>query len=222
MERVPEPELMLDDEQARAYAEADFEEAHQGFVRLFGETFPEVEVDGVVLDLGCGPADVTIRFAHAYPDCVIHGIDGSPAMLRHGREAVRTAGLEGRIELLEGLLPHAQPPLDNYDVVISNSLLHHLGDAEILWHSILEYARAGTLVFVMDLMRPASVAELDELTARYASEEPEVLRHDFRASLRAAYTPDEVRSQLDAAGLQDFGVRPVSDRHLVVAGRMEM
>ena len=39
MERQPEPELMLGEEQARAYAEADFEEAHSRFAELLKETF---------------------------------------------------------------------------------------------------------------------------------------------------------------------------------------
>ncbi|HET9234400.1 MAG TPA: SAM-dependent methyltransferase, partial [Candidatus Eisenbacteria bacterium] len=58
MERIPEPELMTEDEQARAYAQADFEEAHSRFIALFRETFPEVS-EGTALDLGCGPGDIT-------------------------------------------------------------------------------------------------------------------------------------------------------------------
>jgi ubiquinone/menaquinone biosynthesis C-methylase UbiE len=36
----------------------------------------------LVLDLGCGPADVTIRFAKANPGYKFHGVDGSAAMLK--------------------------------------------------------------------------------------------------------------------------------------------
>ena len=35
MERIPEPDLMSEQEQARAYAEADFSEPHENFVDLF-------------------------------------------------------------------------------------------------------------------------------------------------------------------------------------------
>ena len=67
MKRIPEPELMDTDEQARAYAAADFSAAHQSYVTLFSETFPQRPAKATVLDLGCGPADVTIRFAKANP-----------------------------------------------------------------------------------------------------------------------------------------------------------
>ena len=35
MRRIPEPELMDDAEQAKAYAEADFSEPNQRFLELF-------------------------------------------------------------------------------------------------------------------------------------------------------------------------------------------
>ena len=66
MERIPEPELMDEAEQARAYAEADFSGPHDMFVQLFREAFPDTAPAGAVLDLGCGPADVTRRFASAF------------------------------------------------------------------------------------------------------------------------------------------------------------
>lgn len=38
--RTPEPELMLEPEQAKAYSEADFAEAHDGFVEAFRRASP--------------------------------------------------------------------------------------------------------------------------------------------------------------------------------------
>ena len=54
----------------------------------------------------------------------------------------------------------------------------------------------------------------------YAAGEPETLRHDFLASLKAAFAPDEIRDQLAAADLKELKVRLVSDRHVLVAGTM--
>ena len=42
MERTPEPELMKEPEQARAYAEADFIESNTLFVDLFRSRFPSI------------------------------------------------------------------------------------------------------------------------------------------------------------------------------------
>ena len=81
-------------------------------------------------------------------------------------------------------------------------------------------AEAGAHVVVMDLARPASETAVDSLVETYALNEPDVLRRDFRNSLFAAYTVDEVEQQLQAAGLDTLAVQMVSDRHLAVTGRI--
>ena len=220
MQRIPEPELMNDAEQAAAYAFADFEEPHSRFIELFRETFPGEAVAGAVLDLGCGPGDVTIRFVHAFPECVAHGVDGAAAMLAHGRSRLEREGLLGRVELIQGYLPGAALPLGGYDTVISNSLLHHLRDPTVLWETLKHYAKPGARVFIMDLLRPAGRDQAQALVDEYAANEPQILRHDFFHSLLAAYRVDEVAAQLRAAGLAGLGVRQISDRHLLIHGRM--
>jgi len=225
MPRQPEPDLMDDDQQARAYALADFEQPHDNFVALFKQTFyttgsQQKSLTGPVLDLGCGPADVTIRFARQFPECHILGIDGAEAMLTYGRQAVDRAGLTQRITLQKVYLPSNNIPPQEYQAIISNSLLHHLNDPMVLWQTVCQYAQSGTLLFVMDLMRPRSESAADELVEEYAAQEPDILKHDFYNSLLAAYTVAEVEEQLERQGLVNLNVKPVSDRHFIVTGVM--
>ncbi len=217
--RQPEPELMLEPEQARAYAEADFAAPHEGFVDAFAETFPG-PVSGPVLDLGCGPGDVSLRFAARYPACEVDGLDGAPAMLVAGAALIASHPAADRVHLSAGCLPDARGPRAPYATIISNSLLHHLHDPAVLWQTILRDGAPGAAVFVMDLRRPDSVAAVKALVAEYAAEAPDVLRHDFEHSLHAAFTPDEVREQLANAGLDTFTVRVTSDRHMIIFGRL--
>ncbi len=220
IERILEPELMTDDAQARAYAEADFEGAHSRYPLLFAETFPHRPPTALALDLGCGPADVTLRFARANPGYTIHGVDGSAAMLKYGREAVARANLQERITLIEGFIPDAPLPARRYDVILATSFLHQLHNPAALWETVRRYAGPGALVFVVDLFRPASRAEARALVEKYSGAEPEVLKTDFYNSLLAAFTPDEIRAQLAQAGLGPCVVKTVSDRHLIVYGEM--
>lgn len=220
MKRLPEPELMEEDDQARAYAEADFDEPHSMFLRLWEEAFGGDEPGGRAVDLGCGPADIAVRFARRYPGVLIDAVDGSAAMLSYGRTRLQREGLEARIRLVLGVLPAADLPAGAYGAIISNSLLHHLSDPAVLWRTVKACARPGSPVLVMDLMRPGSEAAAHALVEQYAAGEPEVLRQDFFRSLLAAYRPEEVRAQLDAAGLGGFEVRVVSDRHIAVTGRV--
>ncbi|MBF0359268.1 MAG: class I SAM-dependent methyltransferase [Magnetococcales bacterium] len=84
--RQPEPELM-DDIQAGGCAAADFSQPHDHFVWLFRQHYPITPTN--VLDLGCGPADILVRMAHAYPNADYDGIDGSHAMLAQGKRVLQ-------------------------------------------------------------------------------------------------------------------------------------
>jgi SAM-dependent methyltransferase len=219
MERVPEPQLMEEDEQARAYAEADFDEAHSRFIALFRETFPDVR-EGTALDMGCGPGDITFRFARAHPYMRVHGVDGSEAMLRYGRLALaKDASLADRVQLISGFLPGAKLPRSTYSVVISNSLLHHLHDPAVMWDSVRQFAAPRAPVYVMDLLRPDSESETERLVDLYSAGAPDVLRRDFYNSLKAAFSLEEVKEQLRNARLATLQANVVSDRHLLVTGR---
>ncbi len=219
MDRIAEPELMEEEAQARAYAEADFSEPHTWFVELFRERFPDVASSAVsVLDLGCGPADVTTRFALAHPLAEVDGVDGSEVMLVHGRRRVEKAGVAERVSLRRAYLPMDPPQRPQYDVVISNSLLHHLGDPMVLWHTVLVYASPGAPVFVMDLYRPDSRNAARRLVELHGAGEPEVLRRDLFNSLLSAYRVDEIEAGLFRMGLGQLNVETVSDRHVVIWG----
>ena len=219
MKRTLEPELMEDEEQVIAYAEADFEAPHSHFISLLQTFLDHQAVAGYVLDLGCGPGDINFRLADRFPDCIIHGVDGSEAMLRYAnRRLARSHPLHHRIRFIQGILPNAALPCDHYDAVVSNSLLHHLADPQVLWEAVQRWARPGAPVFIMDLFRPKSTVQAQQLVDTYAATEPEILRRDFYNSLLAAFTIDEIKSQLATTGLGHFSVVPVSDRHIVVSG----
>ena len=97
MQRILEPELMEDPVQAAAYAAADFSDPHGLFINKFQEVFPGRRITGHVLDLGCGPADISLRFARAYPECRIDGA-GALVMTTYGR--AKELGVEPIGELL--------------------------------------------------------------------------------------------------------------------------
>ncbi len=220
MHRIPEPDLMDDDEQARAYAQADFDAPHSLFIDLFQQYFATEPVTGLVLDLGCGAADISRRFAQCYPECQIEGIDGSASMLKYAAATLEKYQLQERIKLNQLYLPSSQLPTGHYDAVICNSLLHHLHDPQTLWQTIKHVAKSRAPIFVMDLLRPESARQAEIMVQQYSANEPEILRHDFYHSLLAAYNIEEVAAQLQSAGLIRLHLHEVSDRHWVAVGHL--
>lgn len=220
MKRVPEPDLMIDTEQAAAYARADFSQPHDFFVSLCIEKFGVFGLGENVIDLGCGSCDVTLRLAKAYVNSKFVAIDGSQEMLKHGKRAISGSGKSSQIKVQHLYLPTRQLGNKAYDAVVSNSLLHHLKDPQDLWGSVKWTAKPGAAIFVMDLMRPKSVKIAEQLVAENAGDEPEILRRDFYHSLCAAYCPEEIKDQLIRAELSSLSVEVVSDRHLIIFGQV--
>ena len=217
MDRVTEPELMVDDDQAVAYSEANFAESHQAAVTRFGEAFPTFS-RGRVLDLACGPADITVRFALAYPDARFVGLEGSPPMLALARQRVATTGLDDRVGFAHMMLPDPDlAQLGTFDAVVCTNSLHHFHDPGVLWDAMKATARPGACLFVQDLFRPDSPAAAQAIVDR-SSGEPDVLLRDYYNSLLAAFTTDEIEAQLAAAGLDGFTVQTVTDHHLIAFG----
>ena len=104
------------------------------------------------------------------------------------------------------------------DGAISNSLLHHVPNPLLFWNKLRQLVKPGSPVLVMDLLRPESPEEAQAIVDLYASNEPEVLRRDFYNSLLAAFTEDEVTTQLARMNLTRLLIDVPDDRHWVVGG----
>jgi len=221
MKRIPEPDLMDDAEQARAYADADFSGPHDAFVDYFSSRFPDFSA-GSVLDLGCGTADVMIRFAEKYPRASMTGIDGAAAMLDIARHDVKRMGCADRIVLQKRLLPDPELADQKFDAVISNSLLHHFQDPMDLWILLKNCAKEGAPVFIMDLMRPENEKSARDFMLKYTADESPLLQKDFYNSLLASYNEKEIGDQLRSMHLDFLNIEIVSDRHILVWGRMNI
>jgi SAM-dependent methyltransferase len=230
MDRIPEPELMDDPQQAAAYAAGDFARSDQALVEAALDRFSREGLGTRLLDLGCGPGNISFRLAAACPAAMVLGLDGAGAMLAIARQRqAADPGRWGRLAFRLALLPlpdgpptgWEQPFAPPFSAVISNSLLHHLHDPGALWRSLRQLAAPGAAVMVRDLRRPASAGELEALVALHAATAPAVLRRDFSLSLRAAFRTAEVGEQLRHEGLGGLAVRELDDRYLEVAGRLD-
>jgi ubiquinone/menaquinone biosynthesis C-methylase UbiE len=208
---------MCGEDQAYAYSWANFTELHPVMVTRFRDCYSEFR-RGRMLDLGCGTADMTIRFAQAYPEARLLGVDGSDSMLAYGAKAVSGAGLDGRISLEKHLLPDIVLERHMFDAVVSNSLLHHLADPVALWGTAARCVKPGAPVMSMDLRRPDTEEAAQRLVERYAHRAMPVLKQDFFQSLCASYTVDEIEEQLKAAGLKRFRVEAIGDCQVLVWG----
>ena len=225
MQRIPEPELMDEVGQVLAYAQADFTASDAAMVERLAQLCGE-DPGTALVDLGCGPGNISLLLADRWPAAKVLGLDGAPRMLAVARERLAGASpdLAARLRFKQALLPLAAAgELEaRFSAVLSNSLLHHLHDPAALWQTVAQLGAPGAFVYVQDLRRPDNGEAVEGLVAAEMASAPEVLRRDYRASLHAAFTVVEVEQQLEQAGLAaQLQVAPRQERYLEVWGRLD-
>ena len=219
MQRVPEREVMDLPDAARAYAAADFADVNDAFVERLLELAGDRQAARAI-DLGTGPGDIPIRVAKKRPGWRIEAVDGSREMLQIAQHALDSAGVKDRVTPHLGDVKATKLTEHAYEVIFSNTVLHHLHDPLGLWRETARLAAPGAVVFVRDLMRPSSEVTARRVVELYAKDESPLLQEEFYRSLLAAFRPDEVREQLDAVGLKSLQVQPATDRHMDVFGTL--
>ena len=219
MSRQPEPEYMDGIEEAEAYAESDFSEVNEAFVRRLFELVPD-EGALVALDLGTGPGDIPIRVTRARPQWHVVGVDASEAMLRIARAAADRAGVAKNIEWVLVDAKHTGLAPQRFDAIFSNCILHHINDVANFWRELKRVAKPGAAVLLRDLYRPATAEAARKIVETYGGVGPKRMQEDYYRSLLAAYTPEEALAQLDRAELRALQVRKITDRHMDIFGRV--
>jgi ubiquinone/menaquinone biosynthesis C-methylase UbiE len=210
LSRELEPEVMDDPIESQAYDEMDHAEVNRKFVQ---DLLALGDVGRDVLDLGTGTARIPIELCASDPKCQIVASDAAASMLDIASKNIDAAQLNGRIRLHRG--DAKQLPFEDgrFDSVISNSLIHHVPEPRLVLAEMLRVVRPGGRLFIRDLMRPASLRQLEQLVADHAGREPAASQQLFRQSLRAALTLEEMQFLVSAMGCAKSSVYASSDRH---------
>ena len=219
--RTLEPEVMDSFEEARDYDAMD----HAAVNALFASDLLEAAAQAGLLpepydqawleclDLGTGTAQIPIELCRRHPRVRVVAVDLAVHMLYLARANVELAGLAGRIRLERAdakSLPYGER---SFAAVISNSIVHHIPEPRRVLQEAVRVVRRGGLLFLRDLLRPASEAEVQRLVEAYASGANPHQQEMFANSLRAALTLEEVRALVETLGFAASSVCQTSDRH---------
>jgi ubiquinone/menaquinone biosynthesis C-methylase UbiE len=214
LERVLEPEVMDTEEEARAYDAMDHIAVNNAFCSDLLALKPDLLS---TLDVGAGTALIPIELCRRSPNARVVAIDLAASMLELAASNVARAGLNDLIQLKR--IDAKSLPFDDgsFSCVISNSILHHIPDPRAVLAEMLRVIRPGGLMFVRDLIRPATDADVIALVQLHAAGADDQQRSLLNASLRAAFTLDEVRTLAAGLGIPSSCVQMTSDRHWTLA-----
>ncbi|HEY9600943.1 MAG TPA: class I SAM-dependent methyltransferase [Allocoleopsis sp.] len=210
MERVIEPEVMDSLQEAIEYDAMDFTDVNTDFAERAVELGP---LEGLILDAGTGPARIPIFLCQRRPQWRVIGIDLAQSMLDVGLKNIKDAGLQQQIELELVDAKRLPYPDARFDMVVSNSLIHHLPNPLPFLRELKRVLKPNGAIFLRDLMRPASEDILQAIVDRVVGECNDHQRQLFQDSLYAAFTLDEVKDMIQQASLEGVKVYQSSDRH---------
>jgi SAM-dependent methyltransferase len=210
LERVPEPEEMDDIGDVSNYSSA----AQESHLDAIDDTFVEhlrrllppstspardPLAQYWALDVGTGPAQIPVKILGLFHDLNFVALDRSANMLAAARHNAAQAGVSERLTLIRSdalTLPFSD---GRFSAVISNSVLHHARDPVPYLRELFRVASPNAAVLIRDLRRPSGPL-LGWHLWRHGRHYRGEMRRLFDASVKAAYTEDELEGMLAKAG----------------------
>lgn len=212
LSRILEPEVMDTLEASMAYEEMDHSAPNAAVVwrlREFG-------AGGRMLDLGTGPGHIPLGICEQFPDATVIGVDRSHEMLKLARKRLVASPFADRVQFQIADVKSLPFASHSFDVVFSNTTLHHLPDPIPFLAEAWRVLRPGGVLLIRDLYRPATLGRRDELVRLHAAQNTPLQRQLLADSLHAALTPRELLAAAYEAGMTCMEVTVDSDRHMTL------
>ncbi len=209
--RILEPELM----DSLQYDRMDFREVNEDFA----QTALNLGARGHILDLGTGTARIPITLCRLANNSTIKitAIDLAQSMLDLAQANVTEAKLNHQITLELADAKQLPYPDRFFDMVISNSIVHHLADPRPCLAEAMRVLKPGGGVLIRDLMRPNTIEELEEKVNKIGENYNQYQKDLFYNSLHAAFTLTEMAEMLRELNYQGVRIYASSDRHWTIA-----
>ncbi len=205
LQRVAEPEVMDDSAEVEAYSSA----AAQSYLNAIDDTFVDHAMRlvakrerGRALDVGTGPGQIVLKLARRLTRWKFIGVDRSPNMIAQGAASLAPAvELTGRVHFY--VADGNQLPFrdGSFDLVVCNSVLHHIAEPQKLLAEIARLAKPGGAILLRDLRRPSRLAYPFHVR-RHGRHYQGLMYKLYCDSVRSAYTVEELQRLLDASQLK--------------------
>jgi len=222
---------MEEKEQVISYDEADFSEGEVNLINqidhyLLRKNISLGEKD-LIVDLGCGPGNISEKLAIKWPNTEVIGIDGSKEMILRAEYNKNISNNQKKLKNLLYICSDIKDiKSDNFlfnkeiSLLVSNSLIHHITYIEDFFNTIKSLSSNSTVNFHKDLKRPLDEKSALELKAQCSKIYNETLTNDYYASLKASYTFKELKNFTLKNNLSSLEVFEDGDKYLIVYGNV--
>jgi len=206
LRRKPEPEVMGDADEVEAYASA----AAQAYLDAIDNTLVDQVValgrtSGWLLDIGTGPGGIPLKIAARLPKLQVVGVDYSVNMILAAQRAAAGQELARRVHFVVGDGNRLAFPDACFDLVLSNSVLHHFQNPVALMNEMTRVARPDGIVLLRDLRRPGRLI-FPLHVGWYGRHYSGLMKKLYVDSVHAAYTGEELGELLRQSALANARV----------------
>jgi len=231
MKREPEPELMNKKSQVKAYTAADFSLGEINLIKFISNYLEinniNLSTNDLIVDLGCGPGNISEKLSDRWPNVNVLGIDGSNEMIREAESKKFKNKIINKYKNLNYVCADIRE-ISSHEIIskreitllVSNSFLHHIINIENFFEFIINLSDKETINFHKDLIRPKDEDTALKLKAKCAQKYSSILTNDYYASLKAAYRINEVQEKILEYNLDSMNVIEESKEYLIVYGKV--
>ena len=231
MDREPEPELMNKKSQVKAYCAADFSLGEINLIKFISNYLEinniNLSKNDLIVDLGCGPGNISEKLSERWPDVKVLGIDGSKEMIREAESRMfknKIMGKYGNLNYLcsdiRKISSHEIFSRKEITLLVSNSFIHHIIDIDNFFEFIINLSNKQTINFHKDLIRPKDEKTALKLKDKCSQKYSAILTNDYYASLKASYRRNEIQKKILELDLESMNVIEESAEYLIVYGKV--
>ena len=167
---------------------------------------------GRIVDVGAGPGVAACELARLFPDAEVIAVDSSAAMRERAGRRVEAHGLQRRVQVVAGELPHDLKLPGAADLVWASMSLHHVGDEVAALRSLRDVLSPHGVLVIIEMADPVHMLPTDSQLGRPGlNERVDRVAADWFRRMRHSL-PGAVESRDFSEMVTDAGFQLLEDR----------
>lgn len=186
------------------YAEfARNSEEMQNEYRRLAEKVVSLFEGGKLLEIGPGPAYVSIEIAKRLPKVEIIGLEISDTMIEIAKKNAKEHEVSEKITLKKGDASKMPLKDSEFDFVITSGSLHHWKKPTQVVDEIYRVLRPGCRALVSDLMKDAPKEKVHDFANKIDSK---LMRWGLKHSFKESYTARQIEQMIKSTHFREIEI----------------
>ncbi len=169
----------------------------------FAERVVSLFDGGMLVEIGPGPAYVSIEIAKRLPNVEIVGLEISETMIEIAKENAEKHGLSEKITLRKGDASNMPFEDAEFDFAVTSGSLHHWKKPNQVLSEIYRILKPGCVALISDLRKDAPKGKVDEFADKIGSK---FMRWGLRHSFKEGYTARQMQEMVKSTQFSEIEI----------------